>query len=124
MWMDERPLDPTRMYVLKHSTRVVTAEVDRAFTLNEIHSAVVRTSRPIIFDSYRDVRATGSFILIDPATNFTAGAGMIGVPTRDERSGRASEGAAERLARIARAAATDAEAVEAVRAALEAIIGR
>jgi len=124
VWMDERPLEPSRMYVLKHSTRVVTAEIDRAFQLNEIAPAAVRTSRPIIFDSYHDVRATGSFILIDPATNFTAGAGMIRVLTRDEKAGRASEGAAERLARLARAARTDAEAVDAVRAALEDIIGR
>ena len=122
VWMDERPLDPTRMYVLKHSTRVVTAEIDRPFELNAIHSAVVRTSRPIIFDRYSDNRSTGSFILIDPATNFTCGAGMIGLPTEDDRTSRANEGAAERLARIARAAATDADAVAAVRAALEDII--
>jgi len=124
VWMDERPLDPKRMYVLKHSTRVVTAEVDRGFQLNEIATASVRTSRPVIFDSYRDIRATGSFILIDPATNFTAGAGMISLVARDDQAGRANEGAAERLTRLARSAATDAEAVEAVRAALEAIIGR
>ncbi|MGE0392661.1 MAG: sulfate adenylyltransferase subunit 1 [Vicinamibacterales bacterium] len=124
VWMDERPLEPSRMYVLKHSTRVVTAEVDRAFQLNEIATAGVRTSRPLIFDSYQDVRATGSFILIDPATNFTAGAGMISAVARDDQAGRANEGAAERLARLARAARTDADAVEAVRAALEDIIGR
>ena len=28
VWMDERPLDPRRMYLLKHATRVVTAELD------------------------------------------------------------------------------------------------
>jgi sulfate adenylyltransferase large subunit len=124
VWMDERPLEPSRMYVLKHSTRVVTAEIDRAFQLNEIGTAAVRTSRPLIFDSYQDVRATGSFILIDPATNFTAGAGMISVGAREDGAGRANEGAAERLARLARAARTDADAIEAVRAALEDIIGR
>jgi len=124
VWMDERSLEPSRMYVLKHSTRVVTAEIDRAFQLNEIATAAVRTSRPIIFDSYQDVRATGSFILIDPATNFTAGAGMISMMAREDTAGRANEGAAERLARLARAARTDAEAIDAVRAALEDIIGR
>jgi bifunctional enzyme CysN/CysC len=30
-----------------------------------------------MFDDYRRDRATGSFILIDEATNSTAGAGMI-----------------------------------------------
>jgi hypothetical protein len=49
---------------------------------------------------------------------------MIRVLTRDEKAGRANEGAAERLARLARAARTDADAIEAVRAALEDIIGR
>jgi sulfate adenylyltransferase large subunit len=121
VWMDERPLDTGRMYVLKHTTRIVNAEVDRPLSLNEIGAASVSTSRPLIFDRYRDNRATGSFILIDPATNFTAGAGMIGSAHRDHApAGR--EGAAERLARLARAASTDAEAVEALRAALDELL--
>ncbi len=37
----------------------------------------LRTSRPLAFDAYADNRATGSFILIDEATNDTVGAGMI-----------------------------------------------
>ena len=37
----------------------------------------ITTGRPIVFEPYADNRTTGSFILIDPATNFTAGAGMI-----------------------------------------------
>jgi sulfate adenylyltransferase subunit 1 (EFTu-like GTPase family) len=121
VWMDERPLDPKRMYLLKHTTRVVTAEVDRTLALNEIGSAAVTTSRPLIFDKYRDNRSTGSFILIDPATNFTAGAGMIGEPRR-EREGFGREGAAERLARLARGAATDDEAIDAIRAALDELL--
>jgi sulfate adenylyltransferase subunit 1 (EFTu-like GTPase family) len=32
---------------------------------------------PLIHDSYRRNRATGSFILIDPGTNETVAAGMI-----------------------------------------------
>ena len=36
VWMDERPLDPGRVYLLKHNTRVATAEVDRGLALNEI----------------------------------------------------------------------------------------
>jgi sulfate adenylyltransferase subunit 1 len=121
VWMDERPLDPNRMYVIKHTTRIVNAEIDRAMNLNEIGPASVATSRPLIFDRYRDNRATGSFIIIDPATNFTAGAGMIGGAQRElKTSGR--EGAAERLARLARAASTDAEAVEALRKALDELL--
>ena len=122
VWMDERPLDAGRAYLLKHTTRTVTAEVDHALVFNQIGSVVVSTSRPLIFDRYGDNRATGSFILIDPATNFTAGAGMI-VDTVGERSAMAARpSAAERLARLARAAPTDADAVEAVRRALEEIL--
>jgi len=122
VWMDERPLDAGRAYLLKHTTRTVTAEVDHALVFNQIGSVVVSTSRPLIFDRYGDNRATGSFILIDPATNFTAGAGMI-VDTVGERSAMAARpSAAERLARLARAAPTDADAVEAIRRALEEIL--
>ena len=37
----------------------------------------LRTSQPLAFDPYARNRATGSFILIDEATNDTVGAGMI-----------------------------------------------
>jgi len=122
VWMDERPLDPARVYLLKQTTRTVTAEVDRRFMLNQIASANVATSRPLIFDRYGENRATGSFILIDPTTNFTAGAGMI-VNVAGERVVTAAKpSAAERLARLARTAATEADAVEAVRRALEDIL--
>ena len=48
--------------------------------LNEIGQVTLRTSEPLIFDKYADVRSTGSFILIDESTNETIGAGMIGRP--------------------------------------------
>jgi sulfate adenylyltransferase subunit 1 len=122
VWMDERPLDPGRVYLLKHGATTVSAEVDRSFSLNEIGTAIVSTSRPIVFDSYRAVRKTCSFILIDPATNFTAGAGMI-VRRLSERDGAAaSAGAAGRLARAARTAASETEAIDAVRRVLEEIL--
>jgi len=38
----------------------------------------VRTTAPLFFDEYRKNRQTGSFILIDEATNNTVGAGIIG----------------------------------------------
>jgi sulfate adenylyltransferase subunit 1 (EFTu-like GTPase family) len=82
----------------------------------------VTAAKPLIFDRYSNNRATGSFILVDPATNFTAGAGMIlnPVSTRSQLIGRPT--AAEQLARAARSAATEAEAIEAVRKALEEIL--
>jgi sulfate adenylyltransferase subunit 1 len=122
VWMDERPLDPARVYLLKQATRIVTAEVNRGLVLNQIGSVTVTTAKPMVFDRYTDNRLTGSFILIDPATNFTAGAGMITNAVEERGATLARPSAAERLARIARGAATDAEAVEAIRLALEDIL--
>ena len=45
--------------------------------LNGIGVIEVETDRPILADHYEQSRATGSFILIDPASNATVGAGMI-----------------------------------------------
>ena len=75
-WTSGRSI-PARVYLLKHTTRTVTAEVSHALVLNQIGTVTVSTARPLVFDRYEDNRATGSFILIDPATQFTAGAGMI-----------------------------------------------
>ena len=96
-WMDERSsLAVGRSYLLKHSTRTVRATVeslqyrldvnglrrdDTATTLdlNEIGRVSFRTTEPLLVDDYGTNRATGSFIVIDPQTNATAGAGVIRV---------------------------------------------
>ncbi len=122
VWMDERPLDPHRVYLLKQGTRIVSAEVNHGLVLNQIGTVTITASRPLVFDRYGDNRTTGSFILIDPATNFTAGAGMITTPVHERTSSTTKPSAAERIARLARAAATDADAVDAVRQALEDIL--
>ncbi len=57
-------------------------------------------------------------MLIEPTTNFTAGAGMIGDPLSDETPA-SHPGAAERLAHAARTAASEGEAIEAVRRLLD-----
>jgi sulfate adenylyltransferase large subunit len=93
-WMAERPLKPGGRYVIKHTTRSATAVVD-AITdhvdvdtlertappaelgLNDIGRVRLRTSAPLVFDPYAENRRTGSFILIDEASNETVGAGMI-----------------------------------------------
>jgi bifunctional enzyme CysN/CysC len=93
-WMAERPLKPGGRYVIKHTTRSATAVVD-AITdhvdvdtleraappaelgLNDIGRVRLRTSAPLVFDPYASNRRTGSFILIDEASNETVGAGMI-----------------------------------------------
>jgi sulfate adenylyltransferase large subunit len=123
VWMDERPLDPSRVYLLKHTTRTVKAQVDHGLVLNQIGSLVVSTARPIFFDRYGENRATGSFILIDPSTNFTAGAGMIAAAAAEDGAGAGQRPSlVERVARAARAATTEAEAIAAVRQALEELL--
>jgi sulfate adenylyltransferase large subunit len=119
VWMDERPLDPSRVYLIKHTTRTVTASIDHPLLLNQIGAATITAARPIIFDRYGDNRFTGSFIVIDPATNFTAGAGMITDAALDRAPKAARPTAAENLARLARSAPSEEAAVEAVRKALE-----
>ncbi|HXD19058.1 MAG TPA: GTP-binding protein [Vicinamibacterales bacterium] len=123
VWMDERPLDPGRVYLIKQSTRTVTAEIHHGLVLNQIGTVNVSTARPLVFDRYTENRATGSFIIIDPATHFTAGAGMITNPLQHVvRQVTAPISAAERLALLARHAGSDAEAVEAMRKALEELL--
>jgi sulfate adenylyltransferase subunit 1 (EFTu-like GTPase family) len=120
VWMDERPLDPGRVYLLKQGTRTVTAEVNHPLVLNQIGNVEISTARPLVFDRYAENRGTGSFILIDPATQFTCGAGMITDPIREATGPAAAPmTAAERIARLARHAASDDEAIELVRKALE-----
>ncbi|MDQ3212910.1 MAG: GTP-binding protein, partial [Acidobacteriota bacterium] len=50
VWMDERALDPHRTYLLKHTTRTVTAQADAPLDLNQIGTVTVSTSRSIAFD--------------------------------------------------------------------------
>jgi sulfate adenylyltransferase subunit 1 len=93
-WLDERPLDRRRTYVLRHTTREVRARIDRldelwdvstqssapapeALAMNDIGRATLLLAQPIVADRYDANSSTGSFILIDEATNATVAAGMI-----------------------------------------------
>ena len=93
-WMSDTPLTPGRMLAVKHTTRSARASVrelqyrldvntlhrddsaDR-LQLNDIGRVRLRTTVPLLVDSYRRNRATGGFILVDEATNGTVGAGMV-----------------------------------------------
>jgi sulfate adenylyltransferase subunit 1 len=96
-WMADAPLRPGGRYAIKHAThtaraiveaiddRVELASLSREpapgeLALNDIGRVRLRTSKPLAFDPYSRNRATGSFILIDEATNDTVGAGMITAP--------------------------------------------
>jgi bifunctional enzyme CysN/CysC len=90
----ERALQPGNQYAIKHTTRNVRCRVQEllyrldvntlsrddtctALTLNEIGRVKLRTTQPLFVDEYRRNRNTGSFILVDEATNETVAAGMI-----------------------------------------------
>ena len=94
-WLTETSsLSPRTKLAIKHTTRTARALVkdvqyrldintlhrdDAASSLglNEMGRVSLRTTLPLFFDEYRRSRETGSFILIDEATNSTVGAGMI-----------------------------------------------
>ncbi len=93
IWMDAAPLDTDVTYLMKHTSRVLRArptgvihrinpatlesEEARALSLNDIGLVRVRALQPIYGDAYAANRQTGAFILIDPATHQTVGAGLI-----------------------------------------------
>ena len=52
-------------------------EDDLIFSLNDIGRISLRTSAPLMADSYKRNRISGSFVLIDEQTNETVAAGMI-----------------------------------------------
>jgi hypothetical protein len=52
-------------------------EAAKRLEMNDIAAVEFESSSPLFFDSYLENRATGSFIVIDPLTNATLGAGMI-----------------------------------------------
>ncbi len=97
-WMNPRPLQPGRKYLLKHTTRTVQAMITSIegrtniqtfeqepnppeLAVNDIGEIRLRTSKPLAFDGYGHNRLTGSFILIEAGTNHTVGAGMLFPPT-------------------------------------------
>ncbi len=86
VWFDGTPLDPSREYLLKHTTQTLRARVatDSELKMNDIGAVKITFAQPLFFDSYESNRTTGSFILIDRDTNATAGAGMITRPQAQE----------------------------------------
>jgi sulfate adenylyltransferase subunit 1 len=96
-WLADKPLRPGARLLLKHGARttqaIVTALGDRLdvddvewadpadqLAINDIARVTLRTADPLPVDHYADIRATGSFLLIDPPTGNTLAAGLIGNP--------------------------------------------
>jgi len=93
VWLHPEPLRVERPLLLKQTTRLVKARVRRIrhrinvnnlqkepaeqLEMNGIAEAEVETNQPLFLDAYATSRTTGSFILIDPFSNATVGAGMV-----------------------------------------------
>jgi len=92
-WLSEEPLDLRRRYWLKHTTRQVAAKISSIESLLDINTQQrqaatdlklngiarinITVQQPLAADAYQQLRATGSFILIDEVTHQTVAAGMI-----------------------------------------------
>ena len=93
-WLAAEPLVPSARYALRHTTRTVKARFASldyridihtlaaqpspgTLQMNDIARVTLSLQQPIFADPYQANRATGSFIVIDEATNQTVAAGMI-----------------------------------------------
>jgi sulfate adenylyltransferase subunit 1 len=92
-WLAEAPLDLRRKYIIKHTTRMVKAMFSRLeyrvdvntlahhqtdkLGMNDIARVVMKVQQPLALDHYTKNRFTGSFIVIDEASNNTVAAGMM-----------------------------------------------
>lgn len=93
-WMNINPLFSRDKIIIRHSTTELIGrikeikykldintlhriqDVDK-LEMNEIGRISIRTSRPMLFDSYKANRQTGGLIIIDEQTFETIGAGII-----------------------------------------------
>ncbi|MBJ8348164.1 adenylyl-sulfate kinase [Antrihabitans sp. YC2-6] len=95
---DVSTLSEDSRFTMLHTTRSTRAQVTRldyrldvntlhrdldakSLGLNQIGRVQLRVQQPLLFDPYRKNRTTGSFVLVDEATNNTVAAGMITGPT-------------------------------------------
>jgi bifunctional enzyme CysN/CysC len=92
-WMNDEEMELDKPYIIKHTTRMaqvfvtdliyrmnvdsISREEATTLKLNEIGRVKLKTSQPLFIDSYQLNQKTGSFIIIDPSSNVTVGAGMI-----------------------------------------------
>ncbi len=93
-WLNQKGPRPRGKYTLRHTTSDMKAMVkeirykldintlhrnedDKEVGMNDICRMALRTTKPVLADSYRQNRNTGSIILVDEGTNETVAAGMI-----------------------------------------------
>ena len=100
VWMNEKPLDTEKAYLVKHTTQTVRAQIDKIYfevdmktleekptegiELNSIAKVRLSCHRALYVDDYQKNRQTGAFIVIDTLTNNTVAAGMISLEGSDQ----------------------------------------
>ncbi|UQB43276.1 sulfate adenylyltransferase subunit CysN [Thiomicrospira microaerophila] len=93
VWMNEAAMQPGRDYLIKRATSVCSGRFTKIdyqvdvntmersvvdqLALNQIGQCQLHLTQAMAFDSYSDVKGTGSFIVIDKYTHATLAAGMI-----------------------------------------------
>jgi len=99
-WLSDKPLRAGARLLVKHGTRstqaivaalgerldtdtVTWVEAPDQLAINDIARVTLRTADPLPVDDYAAIRATGSFLLIDPPTGNTLAAGLIGTPLHE-----------------------------------------
>ena len=102
VWLHGTPMEVGKTFLVKHTAKqtkirslriahrvnIHTFEREQAteLNMNDIASVEFEAHAPLFFDPYATNRRTGSFILIDPLSNATVGAGMIQASPADQRS--------------------------------------
>jgi len=93
-WFNDKPAQPRARYTIMHTSnekkamiKEVIYQIDintyarntehKELDMNAIARVTLKTTRPLMLDSYRENRITGSIILIDDSTNETVAAGMV-----------------------------------------------
>jgi sulfate adenylyltransferase subunit 1 len=92
-WMNRSDLAPQSKFLIRHTSRelqgilleihykldinTLQRETVNVLHMNDIGHVKIRTCYPLLVDSYRKNRVTGSIILIDEKSNETVAAGMI-----------------------------------------------
>jgi sulfate adenylyltransferase subunit 1 len=100
VWFNAEPAQLGKTYLLKHTSRTVRGKATKihyrvdvnsleqksaaTLEMNDIAYVEFETVSPLFFDPYTQNRITGSFILIDPISNATLGAGMIRADLADQ----------------------------------------
>lgn len=116
VWMSEQKIAPGKLVDIKLGSKLVSGSIQSIehlvdvntlekkpssdLELNTIALCTIHFNQTVAFDSYRENKSTGAFIIIDRLTNVTVGAGMIESAAEDHTSHWEPVSEAEKAARL------------------------